>query len=62
MAQAYVKQCKFEHNKNRGRFGENLAAGAGDFDHLVGTQSRTRRHAHEVRDYMGKGDTQLNAK
>ncbi|WP_375768714.1 CAP domain-containing protein [Archangium gephyra] len=28
VAQAYVKQCQFEHNKNRGKFGENLAAAA----------------------------------
>ncbi len=28
VAQAYAAQCKFEHNKKRGKFGENLAAAA----------------------------------
>ena len=28
VAQAYANQCKFEHNQNRGKFGENLAAAA----------------------------------
>ena len=28
VAQAYAAECKFEHNKNRGKYGENLAAAA----------------------------------
>ena len=28
VAQAYAAECKFEHNKNRGAYGENLAAAA----------------------------------
>jgi pathogenesis-related protein 1 len=28
VAQAWANQCKFEHNKNRGKYGENLAAAA----------------------------------
>ncbi|OJH36033.1 serine protease [Cystobacter ferrugineus] len=28
VAQAYAKQCKFEHNAHRGSYGENLAAAA----------------------------------
>jgi uncharacterized protein YkwD len=28
VAQAWANQCKFEHNRNRGKYGENLAAAA----------------------------------
>lgn len=28
VARAYAAQCRFEHNKNRGKYGENLAAAA----------------------------------
>jgi uncharacterized protein YkwD len=28
VAQAYAAECKFEHNKSRGKYGENLAAAA----------------------------------
>ncbi|WNG40952.1 serine protease [Archangium violaceum] len=46
VAQAYAAQCKFEHNKNRGKYGENLAAAA---------PPGSKTNAEMVQDWVSEG-------
>lgn len=58
-AEAYVSQCKFEHNPNRGEFGENLAAGTPG---AMTTADVVKDWASEAADYDSASNTCRNGK
>jgi len=53
-AQAYVSKCRFEHNPDRGGFGENLAAGTPG---AMTTADVVKDWAAEAADYDYKSNT-----